>query len=596
MTQLGNIIYTDLKECLINRGFESKVIDLLNRFEPHTVVKEVWDTLMLHEINTQIPGPQEEIERLFRTSVKVFHTLSKSVRQPYTTTIRDEHLPDDTVLIAVIKKEDGHHLEEYIITDMNHKDGKWHVVRLDGNSSLEFPNSGTIPTHTWIIVRTKRVSFNSTVNIEEFTRDDEIPVIENESVATITTITKGSTNDLTNEMKVAIYREEKNNRNKLPGKYHLKQVGDVLMNTRFLVISENGGKASAQVIQTVLLRMFDVLPVQVTLHEAAVMLRGLQQIDLDRWHPLNNFTTAEHWVDMALAFSKEVNEKSKLVVNRNIFQPTPMAVHSVLSCIFSYLNAFLMLRKDVAEALVGIATRGRDLGLTFPHHMAGNSETTWSTSNFTWIINEIIKSVDNVFTRIVSVDMSTEMPTYFMIPTHLNQSNNSKFKQLNTVPDIIDALNNIPDTNPTSMFNLKVMAMRTKQLSEDGAEIPTKKARLDSKLKTSNVRSTEKQLVKSPNERSSICAHYWCKTRCDNKQCIYRHDEPKSANEATRLIEFCSSHNMIMTERAKSVCENLTGQKSATKSPITATSTVVTRTTSAPTRGRGRGTRSIKKT
>ena len=65
LTQLGNVSYTDLKACLITRGFEREVIDFLNSFEPHTVVKEVWDTLMLCEINTQIPGPQEEIERLF---------------------------------------------------------------------------------------------------------------------------------------------------------------------------------------------------------------------------------------------------------------------------------------------------------------------------------------------------------------------------------------------------------------------------------------------------------------------------------------------------------------------------------------------------
>ena len=487
-------------------------------------------------------------------------------------------------------------MEEYIITDKNHKDGLWHVVRLDGNSSLEFPNSGTIPTYTWIIVKTKKVSFNSTVNIEEFTRDDEIAVAENETVAQKQPITTGSTNDLTNEMKVAIYREDKNDRNKLPGKYHLKQVGDVLMNTRLLVISENGDKASAQVIQTVLVRMFNVLPVQVTLHEAAVMLRGLQQIDLDRWHPLNNFTTAEHWVDMALSFSKEVNEKSKLVVNRNIFQPTPMALHSVLSCIFSYLNAFLMLRKDVAEALVEIATRGRDLGLTFPHHIAGNSETTWTNSNFTWIINEIIKAVDNVFTRIVSVDTSTDMSTHFMIPTHLSQNNNSKFKQLNTVPDIIEALNNIPDTNPTSMFNLKVMAMRTKQLNEDNSEMPTKKPRLDNKSKTYNVRSMDKQLTESPNDRLSICAQYWCKTKCENKQCKFRHEEPNCALEATKLTGYCTKHNMIMTDRAKSVCENLTGQKTSSKSPLTDTSTAVAKTTTTATRGRGRGTKSFKKT
>jgi hypothetical protein len=127
-----------------------------------------------------------------------------------------------------------------------------------------------------------------------------------------------------------------------------------------------------------------------------------------------------------------------------------------------------MLRQDIADALMGIATRGRYLALTFPHHLGGNnSETTWSTSNFIWVINEIVKSVDNVFTRIVSVNTSPDVATTFMIPTHLNQNSNSKFKQLNTVIDIIHALNNIPDTNSTSMFNLKVMAMRTKQLQED---------------------------------------------------------------------------------------------------------------------------------
>jgi hypothetical protein len=69
-------------------------------------------------------------------------------------------------------------------------------------------------------------------------------VTESEPVSTIPPISEVSTNNLTNEMKVAIYREEKNDINKLPGKYYLKQVGDVLMNTRLLVISENGGKAS----------------------------------------------------------------------------------------------------------------------------------------------------------------------------------------------------------------------------------------------------------------------------------------------------------------------------------------------------------------
>ena len=246
------------------------------------MVKEVWDTLMLCDSNTQTPGPQEVIERLFRTTVKVFNTLTKSAKQPYTMTLGDEHLPIDTVLTAVIKNEDGYHMQEYIIIDKNHNDGTWRVARLDGNASLEFPNAGTIATHTWLVIPAKKVSFSSAVNIEEFTENDEVGATDRGTVTAIPPISKMPINNLTNEMKVAIYREEKNDRNKLPGKYHLKQVGDVLMNTRLLVMSENGEKASAQVIQAVLLRMFDVLPVQVTLHEAAVMLRGLQQIDLDR--------------------------------------------------------------------------------------------------------------------------------------------------------------------------------------------------------------------------------------------------------------------------------------------------------------------------
>jgi hypothetical protein len=65
--------------------------------------------------------------------------------------------------------------------------------------------------------------------------------------------------------------------------------------------------------------MFDFLPVRVTLHEAAGMLKGLQQKDLDRWHPLNNFSRPENLADMALAFGKEVKEKSKLVVIKGTY-------------------------------------------------------------------------------------------------------------------------------------------------------------------------------------------------------------------------------------------------------------------------------------
>ena len=93
------------------------------------------------------------------------------------------------------------------------------------------------------------------------------------------------------------------------------------------------------------------------------------------------------------------------------------------------------------------------------------------SSIFIWIVNEIIKSVDNVFTRIVSVDTLPNMAPTFMIPTHLNQNSKSKFKQLNTVIDIIEALNIIPDTNPTSLVNAQKLGWQTRGVPAEFAEL-----------------------------------------------------------------------------------------------------------------------------
>jgi hypothetical protein len=42
LTQLGQASYTDLKSCLITRGFESEVIEFLHSYKPHSEAKEVW--------------------------------------------------------------------------------------------------------------------------------------------------------------------------------------------------------------------------------------------------------------------------------------------------------------------------------------------------------------------------------------------------------------------------------------------------------------------------------------------------------------------------------------------------------------------------
>jgi hypothetical protein len=45
-------------------------------------------------------------------------------------TIGDEYLPDGTVFTAIIIKEDGQHMEDYIVSDRYPDDGLWRVVRL----------------------------------------------------------------------------------------------------------------------------------------------------------------------------------------------------------------------------------------------------------------------------------------------------------------------------------------------------------------------------------------------------------------------------------------------------------------------------------
>ena len=42
---------------------------------------------------------------------------------------------------------------------------------------------------------------------------------------------------------------------------------------------------------------------------------------------------------------------SKIPVNKDILQPNPKCVLGVLSCIFSYLHAFLLLEESIYEAL-----------------------------------------------------------------------------------------------------------------------------------------------------------------------------------------------------------------------------------------------------
>ena len=80
-------------------------------------------------------------------------------------------------------------------------------------------------------------------------------------------------------MQATIFREEKNERTKNPAKYHLRQVGDVMMKLSLVVMSRDSDKACKQVIQGVLKTVIQLLPVQVNLIEATNLLKSLTSIE-----------------------------------------------------------------------------------------------------------------------------------------------------------------------------------------------------------------------------------------------------------------------------------------------------------------------------
>ena len=223
------------------------------------------------------PTLQEEVERLFRTTLLVFKTMLRKQQDGYTLTLFDEHLSDSSTLIAIIKQPLGYRMEEYVIHDRLEGENGILIVRKDGKSSLEFPESGTISPYTWVIVKGKRVSFNEIVDIEGEKQAITTEIVSNNAIdinidkvnttSGIIAITNKdisiTTIPISNEMRATIYREEKMDRNKNPAKYHLKQVGDVLMNMSLLVMSSQPDEACKQVLQVVLKKLIQILPVQV---------------------------------------------------------------------------------------------------------------------------------------------------------------------------------------------------------------------------------------------------------------------------------------------------------------------------------------------
>ena len=169
---------------------------------------------------------------------------------------------------------------------------------------------------------------------------------------------------------------------------------------------------------------------------------------------MNNLNTQDMLTIVALGFVKE-SVSLKLLVNKGIFQPNPKCVLGVLSCIFSYLHAFLLLEEPIYEALQQIAKRSEALAFTFPNNITDKDFiSTWTFDNMKWLMLEILKAVDAVFQRIVTEPIEPNIMQNFTIPHHLRTENITATSTLDNVHDIVMALNKIPDVDPNSTLGV----------------------------------------------------------------------------------------------------------------------------------------------
>ena len=61
-----------MKDHLYSRGHHINVIEHLHGYEPEAIYTETWETLMICTKDDDKPTLQEEVERLFRTTLLVF--------------------------------------------------------------------------------------------------------------------------------------------------------------------------------------------------------------------------------------------------------------------------------------------------------------------------------------------------------------------------------------------------------------------------------------------------------------------------------------------------------------------------------------------
>ena len=263
--------------------------------------------------------------------------------------------------------------------------------------------------------------------------------------------------------------------------------------------------------------------------------------------------TMEMLTIVALGFVKETLS-SKIPVNKDVFQPNPKCVLGVLSCIFSYLHAFLLLEESIYEALQQIAKRSEALAFTFPNNIADKDFIgTWTFDNMKWLMLEILKAVDAVFQRIVTEAIEPNIMQNFIIPHHLRTENTTATSTLDNVQDIVMALNKIPDVDPNSTLGVSLTLRRIVTVKDSiMGESAKKKARTETVTVDSS--NTRQQKPFKDTDNRVICASYWCDTVCPRSPCIFIHEPPGNKAEATSLYNYCKTNKLLLTNTAKDHC------------------------------------------
>jgi hypothetical protein len=151
--------------------------------------------------------------------------------------------------------------------------------------------------------------------------------------ATSVPLALGSLDWLASHMQVALQLDDRTERNKNKKKHHTRQVSDMLRNDRVWLCSADRERAKSLVIIEAVLRLSEIIPVQINMPTAWSLLENIATVDLDRFVPFIGFSTDTQATRLTRKFAGDLLEAKGEEVNLTLFVPTPRCVHSVLYCV-----------------------------------------------------------------------------------------------------------------------------------------------------------------------------------------------------------------------------------------------------------------------